>query len=167
MFRAKHRHKVYVPHPRISGRIGGVRMVSSAYDVAFFCCYFPPRCMLAQQMESYQKTVDMICGELDNWISELQRRCTPMIGLDLNDGLKAWSDGTCSVGEEIVGEKRYAADKFHHLLVKHHMAAVNTIIGPRQHTCWTETRVNDRLFVRTSGKVTPSRKLQHVKSDCT
>jgi len=87
--RFKVEHQVRVPPvPKgCQGRLGACRLRSGMCDLQVICGYYPPRPLAARLMPAYEKTV----GAIDRWIravlSATPARCTPLLGVDLNDGL--------------------------------------------------------------------------------
>ena len=133
--KSKNIHAILTPPKELQGRMGGVRIKHAHFDIAPIGVYFPPKTHLVAERTRYTATVDKICKELDKWLCSLPARCIPIIGTDLNDLLIKWPTSPDSGGIEIANrDEKYAANKFHTILAKHRLSAVNTMVGLAEHT---------------------------------
>lgn len=132
-FKPKNVARVYPVPAELQGRVAVVRMKSPWYDLVFVGAYMPPRPTAAAEQARYRTTVDKVLKFVGTVLSESRYRSTPVLGLDLNDGVglqaAEWGYAAAagpSVGGRNLQPEGYAGQNFRELMEVHHMAVVVT-----------------------------------------
>ena len=71
----------------IRGRGGAVRLRSGRFDITVIGIYIAPRPSRAEPKAKWIRQVDAVCEWIEWLLTQLPARTTPMLALDLNDGL--------------------------------------------------------------------------------
>ena len=69
------------------GRAAYVRFKVRGGDFAFLGAYFPPKPSVKSEHSKYLKTCELVANYLAEVIGKLPNGCTPLISVDLNDGI--------------------------------------------------------------------------------
>ena len=97
--------------------------------------YMPPQPSSNRELAPYQHTVRKICSWLDMILCTCGRSTTPIIGIDLNDGMGIHRQGREHIETRVVGQRAHTVEKhplgagasMRELMEKHHMIAANAM----------------------------------------
>ena len=127
---------VRFPPASVGGRGGTLRLVSRNFDLKPIVLYFPPRPTTADAEKKYRETVDILLRFFESELNKAPARCTPLVFVDLNDGLGIRTlDGQQVVSQGgVVGTlapklEHYAGERFREICEAHHIALANTHKG--------------------------------------
>ena len=137
-------HPIVEAPPPIAGRGMSVRVSSRWADFSFIVGYFPPAPGRSDQMCQYRSTCRSVCDFLHSILLKTPGCSTPIIYVDLNDGMgirkvgKEWQELEeeechCIAKESIRREKipGGAGELFRSLLLAHQLASLSS---------WTDSR---------------------------
>ena len=141
----------------IAGRIAAARFVSGTHDILAAVLYFAPWDGRNKSWAAYVQIGDHIIDTLDKIIGSVGVRCMPLIGVDMNDGFGMQDQGNGiwqDTSDEHVGScqrnrERYAGQRMHEFMRKHHLATYNTFWDAGDtffHVAGSSSRV-DYLFL--------------------
>ena len=103
--------------------------------------YFPVRSS-GEKNKGGQRITDLMNVWLDQHLSKLPQRCTPILGMDLNDrlGMHRVGDhdetacGQCSTTGEFASDREnHSSHNLRMTALKHHMCFVNTVVSAQAH----------------------------------
>ena len=135
LFRGSHTLRYDLGPQCLAGRALSIRAKGPTYDYMIVAAYFPPQGSMPKG--KWRKAVDLLLTWVAKQLREAPHRCTPIIGLDLNDemgltrdahGLHETTSG--SVGTPFRRPEAYVGTKFRELLELEQLAAVNTFGRP-------------------------------------
>eukprot|EP00959_Pyramimonas_sp_CCMP1952_P468822 9493867-Pyramimonas_sp.AAC.1 len=79
--------RIFCPPVELEGRCGAVRLKSGSLDVLFVTMYFPVYSSMRAGRDEQKRKVNKMLAWLRNLLLSTGGRCTPIVGMDLNDGL--------------------------------------------------------------------------------
>ena len=96
------------------GRAAYVRFKVRGGDFAFLGAYFPPKPSVKSEHSKYLKTCELVANYLAEVIGKLPNGCTPLISVDLNDGIGRVKRGSKYVYNDtsVINEYASRMEKF-------------------------------------------------------
>jgi len=126
------RHQAAVA-PAGTGRLGGLRLRGDAGDYLILCAYFPPRSSMPPA--TFTECVKKMTEWIHKTMSQVGRRCFPLLVCDANDGLGLARDADGVVGhdprDELAGQHNWGLEHqtarlLREVMELHHLVAYNT-----------------------------------------
>ena len=119
--------RVAVPPSNLLGRGLLVRATNRMADITFVALYYPPRPRELRAQAGYRQTCDLLTSWLASQLCALPQRTTPILGMDLNDGMGLiqhgrgeWrADGHDVIPPEFASKAHYAGIAVSEALATH------------------------------------------------
>ena len=130
--------QTFEPDAALRGRGGGLRIRTNDLDIFAGGAYYPVRRTEAEYQDVIEKTSQQLTAWAEKTISSLPTRTTPLLAIDLNDGLGVRSNGTgdpvCFIDSPHVGDiwpqiEHGNSIQIRKLLAFHDLCALNTFHG--------------------------------------
>mmetsp|Transcript_69844 Transcript_69844/g.197902 ORF Transcript_69844/g.197902 Transcript_69844/m.197902 type:complete len:260 (-) Transcript_69844:2493-3272(-) len=109
-----------------AGKSGGAQAEVGEIGSDAYSAVLPAEAYVERRMEEVQRVVDALMEWLEGMLAKAPARTTPMLFMDLNDGIAYQGKDDWVAGKFGIQKENYAGQSMREVLNRHWMKAVNT-----------------------------------------